>query len=430
LHSAEIASLVVFFFTFIFIITEKIHRTTIALAGAVAMVITGKWLHFYSEDMAFRAIDFDTIGLLLGMMLLLVLLQGTGFFQYVAIRVARISRGNPLVLLVALGTATTVLSMFLNNVTTVVLIAPITILITSLLGISPVPYLIAEALLSGIGGVATLVGDPPNIMIGSAARLRFMDFIVCLSPQVLVAWLVALGMLMVIFRGTLARKPRDLDSIYRMDISSVVKDRKNAKRLFWIFMGVIILFFLSDYINLKPSLIALLGASIALLIVRPKVEEAFKEVELPVLLFFISLFIIVGGLEHSGVLKRLAGLIIGFSGNNLLLCSIVVLWGSAIASAIIDNIPFTMAMIPVIQYLESQGITVAPLWWALALGVGLGGNGLPIGSTANIVVIALSEKTKTPITTTLWMKSGLPIMVGTCLAVTATFLIMFRFLSH
>jgi Na+/H+ antiporter NhaD/arsenite permease-like protein len=365
------------------------------------------------------------------MMVLLAILEKTGFFEYLAIYVARKSKGNPVVLLIGLGTLTTVISMFLDNVTTVVLIAPVTILIARILGLNPIPYLMAEALLSDTGGVATLVGDPPNIMIGSAAHLTFMDFIIHLAPQVFIAWVVALIVLMVVFRKSLAKKPKNLGTLMSMDTTQVLKDRGNAMKIIWILACVILLFFICHNLHFNPSLVAILGAAAGLLWVRPNVEEVFKAVEIPVLVFFAGLFMTVGGLEHSGMLKVLAEQILGLAGSNLLLCCIVTIWVSAIASAVVDNIPFTMAMIPVIKYLGTQGITIYPLWWALALGVGFGGNGTPIGSTANVIVVSLSEKTKYPITTKIWLKSGLLVMLATCIAATITFVIFFKFfLKH
>jgi Na+/H+ antiporter NhaD/arsenite permease-like protein len=425
-----IVSLIIFIVTFMVIMSEKIHRTTVAILGAVTMVLAGTWMKFYDSDQALRAIDLDTLGLLLGMMILLAMLERTGFFEYVAIFAARKSRGNAIILLVSLGTVTTVLSMFLANVTTVVLIGPVTILICRMLGLNPIPFLMAEALLSGTGGVATLVGDPPNIMIGSASGLSFMSFIVHLAPQVFLAWIIALVVLTVVFRKALKKKPRGLDALMNMDITSVLKDRAGARRILIVLGSVIILFFFSNFIHLKPSLIALMGAGTGLLWVRPKVEETFMQIELAVLIFFAALFVTVGGLEHSGVLSLLAHSVAGVAKENLLLCSVIVIWASAIASAIVDNIPFTMAMIPVIHYLETEGIMVTPLWWALALGVGFGGNGTPIGSSANVVIISLSEKTSTPITAKIWMKSGLVVMLATCLAATLTFILFFDFMKH
>ncbi|MDQ7826016.1 MAG: ArsB/NhaD family transporter [Candidatus Eremiobacteraeota bacterium] len=425
-----IVSALIFIVTFTLIMSEKVHRTTAAMLGASAMVLAGTWMGFYNAEEAFKAVDLETIGLLMGMMIILAMLERTGFFEYVAIFAALRSKGNPVVLLVALGTTTTVLSMFLDNVTTVVLIGPVTILICRMLGISPVPFLMAEALLSDTGGVATLVGDPPNIMIGSASGLTFMDFIIHLAPQVLVAWIIALVVLMIVFRKTLRKKPKGLDALMHMDVASVLKDRVNARRLMIVLGAVIVLFFLHSAIHLKPSVVALMGAAAALLWVRPRVEEIFTQVELAVLVFFAALFVTVGGLEHSGILTVLAKSIVGLAKSNCLHCCIFLIWASAVASALVDNIPFTMAMIPVIQYLETQGVMVTPLWWALALGVGFGGNGTPIGSTANVVIVSLSEKTSTPITTRIWLKSGLVVMLATCMAATLTFILFFNFMKY
>lgn len=427
--SAYLVSGFVFAGTFAAILSEKVHRTIVAMAGAGLMVAVGMSMGFYSQEAALAAIDFNTLGLLLGMMILVSMLARTGFFEYLAILTAKRSQGNPWYLLLTLGTITTVLSMFLDNVTTIVLIAPVTVLIAEILGINPVPLLMAEALLSDTGGVATLIGDPPNILIGSAAGFSFNDFLVHLAPIVFVAWLVALMLLRFLFRRELAREPGDVKALMKLDENAALHDKRALTRILTVLGGTILLFFGHSWLHLKPAFVALLGAAVALLWVQPDVEEVLQDVEWSVLLFFAALFVTVGGIEASGLLNLLAEEVAALASRDLLLTGVALIWVGAVISAIVDNIPFTIVMIPVIQDLGAVGVNVTPLWWALALGAGFGGNGTPIGSTANIITVAISEKTRTPITARIWMKTGLPVMVAACLVGMILFALTFRFMQ-
>lgn len=427
--TAQVVSIAIFVITFAMILLDRVHRTIVGMAGAAVMLAAGMVMGFYSQEQALHAIDFNTLGLLLGMMILVRILEQTGFFQYVAILTAKTSRGNPWFLLVMLGTTTTVLSLFLDNVTTVVLIAPVTILIAELLGISPIPFLIAEALLSDTGGVATLVGDPPNVIIGSAAGFTFGDFLTHTAPVVLVAWLATLLLLRLLFRSELAKPPRNIDALMRLDENEALHDRATLGKTIIVLGVIVLLFFLHGQLHLTPAYIALGGAAAALLWVRPDVDETLPHVEWSVLLFFAALFVAVGGLEAAGVLGLLAGGVVGLAQANLLAASLLVLWVAAIASATVDNIPFTIAFVPVIQQLGRLGIPTSPLWWALALGAGFGGNATPIGSTANIIVVTLSEKTRTPITTRIWLRSGVPVMIVTCIVGSVLFALFFGWMS-
>jgi len=393
------------------------------------MLIAGMALGFYSQEQALAAIDFNTLILLLGMMILVRMLQHTGFFQYMAIKVAQRTRGNSLALFVALGSLTTLLSMFLDNVTTVVLIVPVTILIAEILGISPVPMLMAEALLSNTGGVATLVGDPPNVVIGSAAGFSFISFLTHLAPLVLVAWLVALFVLRFVFRRELGARSANVEALAQLDANAGLTDRTAMRKILIVLGAVIVLFFLQGALLVTPGFIALAGATAALLWVRPNVDETLRRIEWGVLLFFAALFVAAGGLEASGVLRTIADGMAELAGASLLGASLVMLWVAALLSAIVDNIPFTIAMIPVIEQLGFLGINSTPLWWALALGAGFGGNGTPIGSTANVVTVALSEKTRTPITIRVWVRSGLPVMLVTCTVASLLFILFFGWMQ-
>jgi len=395
------------------------------------MVGAGIYIGFYSEEQAIEAIDFHTVGLLLGMMTLVALLQPTGFFEYLATLVARSSRGKPVLLLILLGTVTTVLSMLLDNVTTVVLIAPVAILISEILGVSVVPLLMALALLSDTGGAGTLIGDPPNVLIGSATGLSFNDFLVNALPVVIVAWLVVLGLLLFLFRTELRQPPANVEAVQKLDPAKALDDPVTARKVIIVLAGTILLFFFQGLLELSSSFIALAAAGVGLLWVRPNTQELFERIEWNVLIFFIALFIMVGGLEASGALDRVAEAMIDAAAIlDPVLLGIIFIWVVAILSAIIDNIPITIALIPVILQLGESGINIAPLWWALVFGAGFGGNGTIIGSSANIVVATLSERTSTPITSAMWSRRGLPVMIAACVVATIMYVVLFPFYNR
>lgn len=420
-----ILSSIIFFGSLILIFSEKLHRSITAIAGAVLMVGLGRILGFYSEKAALEAIDFNTLGLLLGMMTLVAMLEPTGFFQYLAVLAARASRGKPVNLFVLLGSITTVLSMFLDNVTTIVLIAPVTILITEIIGISALPFLVAGALLSNTGGVATLVGDPPNVLIGSAAGFSFNDFLVYSLPIVLFAWAGALFLLRYLFRKELSKRPRSVRAIMKLNPAESLDDPKTARRILIVLGMAILFFFVHHALHLSPSFVALSAASLALIWVQPGINEMLKRVEWSVLIFFGALFVMVGGLEAAGVLEAAVSLLERASGVPTIWFGFGLIWIVAALSAVVDNIPITIALIPVIKGLGASGMDVHPLWWALVFGAGFGGNGTIIGSTANIIVVTLSEKTRTPITSKLWHQRGLPVMLATCLIASLLYLLLF-----
>jgi len=408
-----------------FILSEKLHRTIVAVAGASLMTGVGLILNFFTEEKALAAIDFETIGLLMGMMILVALLETTGFIQYLAVWTGKLSRGNPLRLMVFLGTVTTVLSMFLDNVTTVVLIAPVTILICEIMGINPTPLLTAEALLSNTGGTATLVGDPPNVLVASAAGLSFNDFLTHSLPIILVVWLAALLLLTFLFRKELASPPQNVDAISRLNPAQALDDAPTARRVLLVLAGALLTFFFQGALHVSPAFIALSSAAVALVWVRPTIADILRKIDWSVLLFFAGLFVMVGGLEASGALHMLSGLIGKLNGLPPRLLGVALLWIIALLSAVVDNVPITIAMIPIIQSMSANGIEIRPLWWALVFGAGLGGNATIIGSTANIVVAGLSEKTRSPITSKLWNRRGLPVMLATCAIASILYAIFF-----
>jgi Na+/H+ antiporter NhaD/arsenite permease-like protein len=422
---AQVLASLIFLVSLWLIFSEKLNRTIVGFLGAAFMVVLGKLLNFYDETQAIAALDFNTLGLLLGMMILVALLEPTGFFQYLAIWAGRASRGRPLILLILLGTVTTVVSMFLDNVTTVVLIAPITILICEILGINPVPFLMAEALLSDTGGAATLVGDPPNILIASAAGFSFNDFLTHALPVVVIAWLLALVLIRYFFRRELALQPPHTEVVLQLNPRESLEDPQTTRKVLIVLSGAILLFFLEEALNLSPALIALTAAAVALAWVRPEINDILRRVEWSVLVFFAALFVIVGGLDASGVLE---GIVSSFERLEMIppvVLGILLLWFSAGLSAFVDNIPITIALIPVIQAIGARGMNVLPLYWALVFGAGFGGNGTIIGSSANIVVANLSERTHTPITSKLWNKRGLPVMLVTCAAASVLYALLY-----
>jgi Na+/H+ antiporter NhaD/arsenite permease-like protein len=420
-----IIATIIFIGSLILIFSEKLDRTISAMVGAILMLGIGIKMGFYTEEQAAATIDFNTLGLLLGMMVLVALLEPTGFFQYLAIWAGKLSRGHPVRLLILLGSITTVLSMFLDNVTTVVLIAPVTILICEILGISATPLLMAEAILADTGGAATLVGDPPNILIASAANLSFNDFLTHSLPIVLVSWLVALFMLRYLFRTELAVKPKNLEAILELRPEEALEDPGTAKRVLVVLAIALIAFFLHEWMQLKPAFIGLSAAILGLVWIRPVIRETLKRIEWSVLIFFIALFVMVGGIEQTGVLHNISSLIFSLNQLNPILLGVIIIWSIAGLSAVVDNVPITIALIPVIQELGQAGVNITPLWWALVFGAGFGGNGTIIGSTANVVVVSISERTRTPITSRLWNRRGLPVMVATCLVASILYVFLF-----
>lgn len=285
-------------------------------------------------------------------------------------------------------------------------------------------------MLSDTGGVSTLIGDPPNILIGSAGRLTFIDFLTHSFPVVVIVWLVALGLLQFLYRKELSRPPSNLDALEDLSPRSALKDKKTAIKVIIVIAFTIFAFLFEEVLQIKPSLIALFSASIALAWVRPSIQETLKRIQWDVLIFFAALFVLIGGLKAAGVMAALSSVIAQASGLPPVIFGLLILWSVAILSAFVDNVPITIALIPIIQGLESTGIPTTALWWALVFGAGFGGNGTIIGSTANIVVASLSEKTGFPITPKIWNKRGLPIMLGTCFIASILYALFFNWFSY
>ena len=406
--------------TFVGIFTEAVHgfhRTKVAMGGGAVMILVGQYYGFYNPTLAVEAIDWNVVFLLAGMMTIVAIMIPTGGFQALAYRIADYSKGRLFFLMAMLGTLVTVLSLLLDNVTTVVIFGPLIILICRTIKVNPIPFLLAAALLSDTGGVATLVGDPPNLMIGSAAGIDFNTFFIHMGGLVFVAWVAILFFLKILFRKELAVKAQ----MPHFEALEKIKDPHTWWAAIGILCLMVVLFVLHGVFHWEPWFVAAIGLTLLVFIGKNiELDESFSKVELSLLMFFISLFILVGGVEHSHFLQYIGQIIQPFIESDLLLAAIMLMWGSAVMSAAIDNIPFTAAMIPIILGFETQGINVTPLWWALAVGVGMGGNGTHLGSTANVFIVTISERLakeegdpSLAITPGLWFRKGTPVMLIT-----------------
>ena len=433
---AMLVSSIILALTFIGIFTEHLHgfhRAKFAILGAMMMIIVGIGYGFYDPVKAIHAVDWNVVILLGCMMAIVSVMIPTGGFQVLASFMARISKGRQFLLLVLLGTAVTCLSLLLDNVTTVVIFGPLIILVARSMKVSPIPFLLGAALLSDTGGVATLVGDPPNLMIGSARGISFNTFFYHMGGIVFLAWITILFTLKFLFRKELAVK----------SASGFVQENEYQDRTLWrkclFVLGVmVVLFIVHHQIHWEPWMVSATGLALLLFLARKvEMDSAMKDVEVPLLIFFISLFIVVGGVEHSRFLMYIGQFIIPFVKEDLLTATLVLLWFAAALSATIDNIPFTAAMIPILLSLETQGINVTPLWWALAVGVGMGGNGTHIGSTANVYIVTISERLarrendpSLAITPGLWLRKGTPAMLATLVVSSLVFYFFFDFFNH
>lgn len=403
----KIIAVAVFLIVILLIITERVHRTAAAMAGAVVLILTG----VMSADKALSYIDFNTIGVLVGMMIFVAIVRRSGMFEYIAVRAAKAVHGDPWKIMVAFTLITAVLSAILDNVTTVLLVGPMSIAIARMLKIDPVPFLMGQILASNVGGTATLIGDPPNIMIGSAAHLSFMDFLDNTGFAVLFILAVLILLMKIVYEKKIELGTVDTGAIEKLDPSKSITNRALMKKGIIVLICVIVGFMFHDKLGIESSVIALTAAAVMLIIGREDVNEAIQDVEWTTILFFMSLFVVVGGLTETGIIKELASKIIDATNGHPMVTMLVLLWASALLSSILDNIPFVATLIPLILAMQADGIDVTSFWWAISLGACLGGNGTMIGASANVVLSDISTKHGYPITFKSYLKVGMPFML-------------------
>jgi Na+/H+ antiporter NhaD/arsenite permease-like protein len=417
----EALAVVIFVAALVLVAVEWVHRTKVALAGAALMVLLG----VLDEEVAVESVDWATLGLLVGMMVIVGLTEPTGIFTFVALRVAQLSRGRPVRLIFLLALVTGVLSAFLDNLTAILLVVPITLLIADLLRISPVPLVLVEIVASNIGGTATLIGDPPNIMIGTAnPELSFIDFIVNLAPVAIVTLVVVTTGIALVYRRSLRVDAEQAREVGRLDAARDMREAKNVGRTLAVLLGTIAAFFLHSLLHVEPAVVALTGATVMLLVAADDVESALERVEWATIFFFVGLFVMVGGLEQQGVIERVADWLADVSDGSQTTEGLIVLWGAAGGSALVDNIPFTAAMIPVVDSLQG-GEFDDGLWWALALGACFGGNATLIAAAANVAATGILHRTGQPVSFVRFLAVGLPVTFVSLLIATV-YLVAFQ----
>ena len=408
---SQIVAVAVFVVVMITIMTEKLHRSLAAITGAMIVLA----LHVMPFDAAMEHIDFNTLGVLLGMMLFVSVVKLSGVFEFLAIKCARLAKGDPWKIMLLFVLLTAVLSAFLDNVTTVLLIGPMTLTVCKLLDVNPIPFFMTEILASNIGGTATLIGDPPNIMIGSAAGYSFFDFILYDAPAVAIILVAILGVFYALYGRKMNVDDEHKARIMELDEHAQIKNRRLLKQSVVMTALVVVGFMAHGALGLESCIIALGAAGIIMLISGESIEEALSNVEWTTLSFFAGLFVIVGALAEAGVIGMLANGLIDATGGNVFITLLVLLIGSAVISSFLDNIPFVATMIPILLAMESTGMDVTPLWWAVSLGACLGGNGTLIGASANVVLSDISKKHGYEITFAKFFKTGFPIMLLTIL---------------
>ena len=417
----QIVSIVIFVGVFALIISEKVHRTSAALAGAVLLWLT----HVITFEQGMEEIDFNTLGVLTGMMLFVAVAKQSGIFEYMAYKAAKLAKGDPWKIMMYFVIITAVCSAFLDNVTTVLLISPMTFTICKVLDENPVPFFMTQILASNVGGTATLIGDPPNIMIGSGAGLTFADFINYDGIVCVVILIVFIAIFYFIYGRKLSSTPEARAVVMELNENDAVKDRGLMHKSVVMILVVIVAFMLHGQLGLESSMIALAAAAIMLLIGGQDIEEMILGVEWTTIGFFAGLFVVVGGMVQTGVIDMLAQALIDVTGGDPILTMLVILFASAVISSILDNIPFTATMIPIILYMGTQGIDVWPLWWALSLGACLGGNGTLIGASANVVLSGISTREGYPITFVNFLKVGFPMMMVSIVIAAIYLLVVF-----
>lgn len=405
-----ILSAVIFIGAYALIISEKIDRTVVALCGAALMIV----LRILNQESAVEEIDFNTIGLLVSMMIIVMITKRSGVFEYLAVKMVKISKGEPAKIIVLLSLITGILSAILDNVTTILLILPVTLGVAKDLKINPVPFIIAEVFASNVGGTATLIGDPPNIMIGSSVGLTFMDFLKNVGVIAVPMLFLTTYIFVLIYRKSLFASEEAKLKVMGMNEKECIKDKKLLIKSMAVLGITIAGFMLHGLLHYESATIALFGAAVLLLISKQKPEYILHEVEWKTILFFIGLFIMVGGIKETGIIKMLAEGVLNLTDGDLVLTTMAILWVSAVASAFVDNIPFVATMIPMIKDMGAMsGIDLNPIWWALSLGACLGGNGTIIGASANVIATGMAEEHGHKITFAKFFKVAFPVMILT-----------------
>ena len=419
--ASQIIALAIFVAVIAVIVSEKLHRAACALIGAVLLILIG----ILEPAEALGFIDFNTIGVLIGMMMFVAVVKNSGIFEFLAVKAAKIAKGNPWKIMVYFMIITAVLSAFLDNVTTVLLIGPMTFSICKTLELNPVPYLLTQIISSNVGGTATLIGDPPNIMLGSAADISFLQFCIYDGPIVVIVMAATILGFRFMYRKGLTVTPEKMELIMQMDENAEIRDRVLFYKSIVMILLVATAFILHDTLGLKTSVIALSCAALMILIGRQDVEETVHDVEWPTIVFFAFLFIVVGGLEKVGLIHMLAVSLMNATGTHYVILMIVILWVSALCSAVLDNIPFVATLIPLIQQMGDAGLDVWPLWWAVSIGACFGGNGTIIGASANVVLTGIANRKGYPITFMDYLKVGLPMMLLSVVLATIYLLVLF-----
>ncbi|MCB9798869.1 ArsB/NhaD family transporter [Candidatus Nomurabacteria bacterium] len=418
----SLSALIIFVGTFFIIVTEKVHRTIIALLGAILMVMLG----VLNQQEAIEGVDFNTLGLLVGMMVIVGIARQSGFFQAMALSVSKLCKGKPIPIFILLCSIVGIFSAFLNNVTVVLLMVPVTFVITNNLKISPYPYLIGIIMFSNFGGAATLIGDPPNTIIGSAAGLSFNDFINHIAPVVIVICIICAAVLLWIYRKEFHTTDERREKVMKFNPRDAITDWPLLYKSLAVIFLVVVGFVTYDMTGIEAATMALGGAALLLLLTVDDPEVHLQQIEWITIFFFIGLFVLVAGIEHVGIISSLASNLMEATGGDLKLTAIVMLWGSAILSAIVDNVPFVATMIPFIKDIGSlTGADVTVLWWVLALGADIGGNATLIGASSNLVVRGIAEKEGECIHFFRYMKVAMPLTVLALLISTGYVLIRY-----
>lgn len=414
-------SIAIFLITYALIIWDRFDRAVVALSGAALMIL----FRILNQENAFKEIDFNTIGLLIGMMIIVMVTKRSGVFEYLAVKMVKLAKAEPFKIIILLSIVTGILSAFLDNVTTIMLILPVTLSVARDLRLSPIPFIITEVFASNVGGTATLVGDPPNILIGSAVGFSFMDFLRNDGPVILPMLFLTTMIFALIYKKKLVASHEVKAALMSLNENDYIKDKKLLVKSILVLMIVVIAFLLHGVLHYDSATVAMTGGILLLSISGVKLEKIIHEVEWKTIFFFIGLFILVGGIKETGVISLMAEEVLRLTHGDIMLATLAILWVSAIASAFVDNIPFVTTMIPLIKHLGAiSGINVTPLWWALSLGACLGGNGTIIGASANVIAVGMAEEHGVKITFRHYFKVAFPVMLLT-IVIASSYILLF-----